>query len=76
MSREFMALILLSFLVAAPAAWIMMNNWLDNYAYRIGLSWWIFPIAGLASVLIALFTVSFQSFKAVRANPVKTLRAQ
>jgi ABC-type antimicrobial peptide transport system permease subunit len=54
----------------------MMHNWLENYKYRIQISWWIFAGAGLLVILIALFTVSFQSIKAAIANPVKSLRTE
>jgi putative ABC transport system permease protein len=53
-----------------------MNNWLQDYAYRIDISWWIFILAGVTTILIALITVSFQSIKAATANPVKSLRTE
>ena len=53
-----------------------MNKWLESFAYRISLSWWIFAIAGLASMVIALLTVSFQAVKAATANPVESLRSE
>ena len=76
LSKDFLKLILISFLVSFPVAWIVMNNWLHDYAYRIELSWWIFLIAGLTATFIALATISFQAIKAAIANPVKSLRSE
>jgi putative ABC transport system permease protein len=68
-SKDFLKLVSLSCVIAFPVAWWMMNNWLQNYKYRIEISWWIFLIAGAVAILIAIFTVSFQSIKAAMANP-------
>jgi putative ABC transport system permease protein len=76
LAKEFIVLIVISFIIAAPIAWIAMNNWLQNYVYRISISGWIFLIAGLSALLIALFTISFQAIKAAFANPVKSLRTE
>jgi putative ABC transport system permease protein len=76
LSRDFLLLVCISCLIAFPIAWWMMHNWLENYKYRIQISWWIFLDAGLLAVLIALLTVSFQAIKAAIANPVKSLRAE
>jgi putative ABC transport system permease protein len=76
LSTEFLQLVGISCLVAFPVAWWMMNNWLQNYDYRIHISWWIFLLAGASAVLIALITISFQSIKAAIANPVKSLRSE
>jgi putative ABC transport system permease protein len=59
-----------------PIAWLAANKWLQNYPYRITLSWWIFAIAGLLVVIVAFATVSFQALKAAMANPVKNLRTE
>jgi putative ABC transport system permease protein len=75
-SREFIALILVAFLIAAPVAWYYMHNWLDNYAYRIKIRWLTFFVAVIITVVIALITVSFQSIKAAIANPVKSLKTE
>jgi putative ABC transport system permease protein len=72
--REFSHWVLLANLIAWPLAWFGMNSWLQNYAYRIGLSWWIFALSGGFALLIALITVSFHSIKAASANPVESLR--
>ena len=74
LSKEFVALVAISFLIAFPLSWIVMENWLQNYEYHIELSWWIYALAGITTLLIALFTVSFQAIKAAIANPVKSLR--
>jgi ABC-type antimicrobial peptide transport system permease subunit len=76
LSKEFLLLVLIAMVIASPLAWIAMNNWLQNYVYRISISWWMFAIAGLAALLIALLTVSFQAVKAAIANPVKSLRTE
>ena len=74
LSKDFIKLVALSCLVAFPVAWWMMNNWLQNYKYRISVNAWIFLAAGISAMLIALITISFQSVKAAIANPVKSLR--
>ncbi|MGI8951779.1 MAG: ABC transporter permease [Chitinophagaceae bacterium] len=75
-SKDFLKLVCIALLIATPIAWYVMNNWLQNFAYRINISWWIFFIAGLIAVLIALITISFQAIKAAIANPVKSLRME
>jgi predicted permease len=75
-SKEFIALIAIAFVIASPIAWYFMNQWLQDYQYRISISWWIFLLGGLASVMIALLTVSFQAIRAAVANPVKSLRSE
>ena len=76
LSKQFLKLVLISSLIAFPVAWWGMNKWLQNFAYRIDISWWVFAIAGLAALVIALLTVSFQAIKAAVANPVKSLRTE
>lgn len=76
LSKDFLQLVLISCLAAFPVAWWMMSNWLQNYKYRIEISWWIFLAAGVSAILIALITISFQSIKAAIANPVKSLRTE
>lgn len=75
-SKEFVLLILIAFVIAAPLAWIFMNGWLQDFAYRINISWWVFLIAATAAVLIALITICIQALKAAWMNPVKTLKAE
>jgi putative ABC transport system permease protein len=74
LSKEFIRLVVIASLVAFPAAWAAMNKWLQSFAYRINISWWVFAVAGITALLIALITISFQSMKAAIANPVKSLR--
>ena len=76
LSKDFLKLVSLSCIIAFPVAWWMMHSWLQNYQYRIEISWGIFLIAGLLAILIALTTVSFQAIKAAVANPVKSLRTE
>ena len=76
LSKDFIQLVLISFVIAFPVAWWAMNKWLQSFAYRINISWWVFAVAGLAALLIALLTVSFQAVKAAIANPVKSLRTE
>ena len=75
-SKEFVLLIAISFAIAVPVAWYFMNKWLQNFAFKIDLSWWIFIVGGIASIIIALISVSFQAIKAAMANPVKSLRTE
>ncbi|MDP4284461.1 MAG: ABC transporter permease [Bacteroidota bacterium] len=76
LSGNFLKLIAIAFLVAFPIAWIIMSHWLQNYAYKIDIEWWMFAIAGLATICIALLTVSYQSIKSAFINPVKSLRTE
>ena len=76
LSKDFMKLVMLSIIIASPIAWWAMNKWLQDFAYRINISWWIFLVAGVVAMLIALLTVSFQAIKAAIANPVKSLRTE
>ena len=75
-SKEFIILISIAFVIAAPIAWYYMHSWLQDYVYRINISWWIFIAGGVASVIIALLSVSFQALKAAISNPVKSLRSE
>jgi len=63
-------------LVAIPVAWLVMHLWLQDFAYRVSIHWWVFLLAGIAALLIALLTVSYQAIKAALANPVKSLRTE
>ncbi len=76
LSVDFLKLILWSVLLAFPVAWWVMHSWLQSFAYRITVSWWIFLLAGLMSVVIAMLTISFQAVKAALMNPVKSLRSE
>jgi putative ABC transport system permease protein len=76
LSKEFLQLVFIAALVAFPVAWWAMSRWLQSFAYRISLGWWIFIAAGLLAFIIAMTTISFQSIKAAMANPVKSLRTE
>jgi len=76
LSRRFLILIVIASLIAFPIAWWAMNNWLKDFPYRIIISWWMFGVAIVAALVIALVTVSFQSIRAAVANPVKSLRTE
>ena len=76
LSKDFIRLVIIAFIIASPVAWFIMHNWLQDFAYRINISWWIFLLAGLLAVFIALATISFQAIKAAMANPVKSLRTE
>jgi len=78
LSKEFLKLVLIASVIAFVIAAIVMNNWLNDFAYRINiyLQWWVFILAGVLAALIALVTVSFQAIKAATANPVKSLRSE
>ncbi|GET34142.1 ABC transporter permease [Prolixibacter bellariivorans] len=74
LNKDFIKWVAIAFVVATPIAWYVMNLWLENFAYRTGLSWWVFALAGILSFAIALLTVSWQSYKAATRNPVDALR--
>nr|WP_321354000.1 ABC transporter permease [uncultured Draconibacterium sp.] len=74
LNKDYLKWVVLAFVIACPAAWFAMDKWLGNFAYKINLSWWIFALAGVFSLGIALFTVSFQSYRAASKNPVEALR--
>jgi ABC-type antimicrobial peptide transport system permease subunit len=76
LSKDFVALVIISFLLASPVAWWLMHNWLQNYPYRVTIEWWIFLFAATISILIALLTVSYHAIRAATANPVKSLRTE
>ena len=76
LSRDFIKLVLIASLIAFPIAWWGMRQWLHGFAYRIGISWWIFAAAGAAAFLIALLTVSVQTIRAAVANPIRSLRSE
>jgi len=76
LSKDFITLVIISFIIAAPLAYWAMSKWLMDYTYRVNISWWVFALAGLLSVTIALLTVSYQSIRAALANPIKSLRTE
>jgi putative ABC transport system permease protein len=76
LSKDFLKLVILGIVIASPIAYWAMNKWLQDFAYRVEISWWIFALAGVVAIVIALLTVSYQSIKAALANPVKSLRTE
>ncbi len=76
LSKDFLLLIMLSVLIAAPLVAWFMDRWLQGFAYRINISWWMFLLSGSLLIIITLFTVGFQALKAAAANPEKSLRAE
>jgi putative ABC transport system permease protein len=76
LSQDFIKLVGIAFLLATPLGWYFMHKWLQDFVYRIDISWWVFAIAGLSALIIALFTVSFQATRAALMNPVKSLRTE
>jgi putative ABC transport system permease protein len=74
LNRDFLKWVLLAMVVAVPVAWYVMHRWMEGFAYRTGLSWWVFGLAAIIVLLIALLTVSYQSFRASTRNPVDSLR--
>ena len=75
-SKDFLKLVVISFIIASPLAWLHMSEWLGDYQYRISIEWWVFARVGVAAIFIALITVGFQAIKAAIANPVKSLRTE
>jgi putative ABC transport system permease protein len=76
LSKDFMKLVAIALLIAIPVAWLLMNNWLQDFAYHTNITWWIFAVSGATALLIAFVTISLQAFKAAVANPVKSLRTE
>jgi len=76
LSKDFLLLVMIAFVIAIPVSWWVMHSWLQNYAYRINITWWVFAVAGIVALCIALVTISFQAIKAAVANPVKSLRTE
>ncbi|MFT3935011.1 MAG: ABC transporter permease [Chitinophagaceae bacterium] len=76
LSKDFLKLVAVAAIIAFPVAWYAMHNWLQDFAYRINMPWWIFIVAGIAAAVVALVTISFQAIKAALANPVKSLRSE
>ena len=75
-SREFLGLVGLAFLIAAPLAGLLMNKWLHDFSYRISIGWWIFALAALLAIAITILTIGFRALRAALANPVTSLRSE
>lgn len=76
LSKDFLQLVVISCFISFPIAGFIMHKWLADYAYRININWWVFAIAGIVALLIAMITVSFQAVKAAMSNPIKNLRTE
>ena len=76
LARDFIRLVLLAFLVATPIAWFFLNRWLNDFSYRTNIGWWVFPLAGVLTLLIALLTIGVLTVKAAFANPVDSLKSE
>jgi hypothetical protein len=76
LSKDFIKLVIFALLIAFPVAWWVMSKWLQNFAYHISIRWWFFALAGVIAIVISFITVSYQSVKAARSNPVKSLRSE
>jgi putative ABC transport system permease protein len=76
LSKDFLRLVAIAFIIATPITWFIMNRWLQNFAYRITITWWVFTLAALVAMVITIITVSIQAIKAALANPVKSLRTE
>ncbi|NQU88199.1 MAG: ABC transporter permease, partial [Mariniphaga sp.] len=74
LNKDFIKWVAIAFIITTPIAYYAMNKWLENFAYKTTLSWWIFVLAGVLALAVALLTVSWQTFKAARRNPVEALR--
>ena len=76
LSKDFLKLVVIAIVIASPLAWYVMHKWLQDFAYRININWWIFLLAGIIAATIAFVTISFQAIKAANTNPVKSLRTE
>jgi ABC-type antimicrobial peptide transport system permease subunit len=76
LSKDFLRLIIIAFFIAAPLAWLLMNKWLQDFAYRTPINWWIFAVAVLAALVTTCIAVGFQTIKAAMANPVNSLKTE
>ncbi len=76
LSKDFLKLVIISWLIAFPIAWYAMNKWLQDFAYRISISWWVFAGAGIFALIIALLTISSQAIRAATANPAKSIKSE
>ncbi len=75
-SGDFIKLVAVASVIAFPVAWLSMNSWLQSFAYRININWWVFLAAGLITTIIALLTIGFQAVRAANMNPIKSLKTE
>lgn len=76
LTKDFIKLVIIALLIASPAAYYLMNRWLQDFTYRIAIEWWVFAVAGIIAVAIAILTVSYQAVKSALMNPVKSLKTE
>jgi putative ABC transport system permease protein len=76
LSKDFIKLVVIALFIAAPIGWYFMNKWLEDFAYRVDIGWWMFAVAGVFAILIAFATISFHAVKAALADPAKNLRTE
>ncbi len=76
LSKDFVLLVVIALVIASPIAWYFMNQWLADFAYHVDISWWVFALAGLTAVVIALLTVGYQAVRVTLMNPVESLRSE
>lgn len=76
LSKDFVKLVIISLLIASPIAWYFLNRWLEGFAYRVNIGWWIFPLTAVITIGISFITVSFQTIRSAIANPVENLRTE
>jgi putative ABC transport system permease protein len=76
LSKDFAGLVAVALIIATAITWFIMNNWLQGFAYRISIPWWVFPLAGVCNLGLALVTISYHAVKAAMANPVESLRTE
>ncbi|MCE6991041.1 ABC transporter permease [Dyadobacter sp. CY323] len=76
LARDFVILVIIAFIIASPVSWYVLNKWLENFAFKTNIAWWIFGVAGILTIVITFATVSFQSIKAALTNPVKSLHSE
>ena len=76
LSMQFLKLVLIAIVIASPIGWWSMNQWLKDFAYKVGMEWWMFLLSGLVAISISLITVSFQAIKAALMNPIRSLRSE
>ncbi|HEY2649590.1 MAG TPA: FtsX-like permease family protein, partial [Puia sp.] len=76
LSKDFLKLVLIASLIAFPVAWYAMSHWLEDFAYRTSIQWWVFILSGVLALIVALGTISYHAIKAAVANPVRSLRSE
>ncbi|MDP5062857.1 MAG: hypothetical protein NWP64_13125, partial [Maribacter sp.] len=76
LSKDFLKLVFIAFVIATPISWYVLNNWLEEFATKTDLSWWIFALSGIAMVVISLLIMTIKTLNSAKANPVKSLRSE